>query len=64
MKHKYRIQVQSVPGPFAQYGPWWITAWVDDDEDLLHGAVRELKRGAFHDRTLDMWRVVSSERIS
>ena len=53
--NKYEVHMRSVPGHYAQYDGS-LTVWANDDSDAIERAFRELKRGAFPDRSRDMWR--------
>lgn len=59
---RYIVTMKSVPGFYAQYGPGDVAVWARDDEEAIDKAFRELKRGAFPDRSRDMWRVLAVRR--
>lgn len=55
---RYAVTLKSTPGFYAQYGPADVTVFAADEDEAVDKAFRELKRGAFPDRTRDMWRVL------
>lgn len=58
---KYTVWIRSVPGMYEQYsGP--VTVYADNDSEAEEMALLKLKRGAFPDRSCDMWRVEKVER--
>lgn len=59
---RYVVTLQSTPGFYAQYGPGDVIVWAADEDDAVERAYRELKRGAFPDRSRDMWRVLGVQR--
>ncbi len=60
--NKYKVYIRSKPGMYEQYS---MCVRVDayNDEDAIDQALLKLKRGAFPDRTRDMWRVEKVERL-
>ena len=61
LKH-YAVHMASVPGFYAQYDGE-VKVWAEDEEQAVERAFRELKRGAFSDRSRSMWRVNKVERL-
>lgn len=57
---RYAVTLKSVPGFYAQYGPADVFVFAEDEEAAIDRAFRELKRGAFPDRSRDMWRVIGA----
>lgn len=58
---KYEVWMRSRPGMYAQYDGK-VTVYADNDEDAIDMALLKLKRGAFPDRSRDMWIVEKVER--
>lgn len=57
---RFKVSIKSVPGFYAQYSGD-VEVFAKDVDDAVDTALTKLKRGAFQDRTNDMWRVVSVE---
>lgn len=64
-KAKYRCNMQSRSGMYAQYDGH-VDVWCDtnDWDDVFAAAVRELKRTAFPDRSAAMWKMLDFYRIA
>lgn len=64
-RRRYRVQLESVPGMYAQYDGH-VDVWCDTDDwdDLFAAAVRELRRTSFPDRGAGAWRMVGFEPIA
>ena len=60
--NKYSVWLRSRPGFYERYDGK-VDVWAENDDDAIERAFRELKRGAFPDRSRDMWRVDRVERI-
>ena len=60
---RYAVKLCSKAGPYAQYGPGEVKVWAEDEESAVDKAFRELKRGAFPDRSREMWRVLDVRRV-
>jgi hypothetical protein len=60
--HKYKVHMTSTPGFYAQYNGS-VDVWAKDEEDAIEKAFRELKRGAYPDRSRNMWKVNRVECI-
>lgn len=58
---QYRVWMRSKPGMYAQYDGK-VDVWAEDEDDAIARAFRELKRGAFPDRSPAMWQVERVER--
>jgi hypothetical protein len=58
----YKVWMCSKSGPYAQYDGA-VKVRASNDEDAIEEAFRILKRGAFPDRSRDMWRVQRVERV-
>lgn len=58
---QYTVAMRSLGGPYEQYRGV-VKVWATDHDDAIEQAFRELKRGAFPDRSRDMWRVESVTR--
>ena len=58
---RYRVEMESKPGMYAQYSGE-LTVFCNENEtepqDIFWAAVRELRRTAFSDRGADCWRMV------
>lgn len=54
--HRWRVDFESVPGVCAQYAPS-IVVVAPDEATAIDRAYQRLRRGAFPDRTRDMWTV-------
>lgn len=63
-RRRYRVEMESVPGMYAQYDGH-VDVWSDTDDwdDLFAAAVRELRHTSFPDRGASAWRMVGFERI-
>jgi tRNA(Ile)-lysidine synthase TilS/MesJ len=59
---KYNVWIRSVPGFFAQYDGK-VTVFAENEDDAVERAFNKLKRGAFPDRSRDMWKVDKVERV-
>lgn len=59
--HRYVVTLQSRPGMYAQYGGD-VKVWASDEDEAVDNAFRELKRGAFFDRSREMWKVINVRR--
>lgn len=57
----YRVHMRSVPGFYEQYDGH-VDVRAHNDDEAIERAFRDLKTGAFPDRSRSMWRVVSVER--
>jgi hypothetical protein len=54
--------MRSVPGFYEQYDGK-VDVWAEDDEQAKERAFAELKRGAFPERSRDMWKVERIEKL-
>ena len=61
--HQYVVTLKSRAGMYEQYGPGDVKVWALDEAEAVEKAFRELKRGAFPDRSRDMWVVLAVRRI-
>jgi hypothetical protein len=61
MNH-YAVSISSVPGFCAQY-EGDVKVYAEDEDQAIERAFRELKRGAFPDRSRSMWKVRGVSRI-
>ena len=59
---KYYVWVRSKPGFYAQYDGK-VNVFAEDDDEAIEKALQRLERGAFKDRTRDMWIIEKVERI-
>jgi hypothetical protein len=59
---KYAVHISSRAGFYAQYDGD-VKVWAADEEEAIERAFRELKRGAFPDRSRSMWKVNKVECI-
>ena len=60
--YKFQVWMRSVPGMFAQYDGK-VDVYAEDAEGAIEKAHQKLKRGAFPDRSRDMWKVEKVERV-
>jgi len=60
---KFRVHARSVAGMYAQYDGH-IDVWAYNFHDAEDEAFKALKRGAFPERSRDMWRFHRIERIA
>lgn len=56
----FRVWIRSVAGFYAQYDGY-VDVYADDIEQAEERAFLKLKRGAFPDRSRDMWNVEKIE---
>lgn len=59
---KYRVWMRSAPGFYEQYSGK-VDVFAESEDQAIDRAFQELKRGAFPDRSRNMWRVEKVERI-
>jgi hypothetical protein len=59
---RYAVHMASAPGFYAQYDGE-VKVWAEDEDQAVERAFRELKRGAFPDRSRSMWKVGKVERL-
>ena len=60
--NEYRVYIKSVPGFYAQYNGH-VDVFADDVGEAVEKALLKLKRGAFKDRSSDMWKIIKIEVV-
>lgn len=60
--YRFRVWMRSVPGFYEQYDGK-VDVWADDESQAEDRAFAELKRGAFPDRSRNMWKVERIEKL-
>lgn len=60
--YKYRVWLRSMPGMYAQYDGK-VEVYASGSNEAIDRAFDKLKRGSFPDRSRDMWKIESVERV-
>ncbi len=60
--NRYCVWVRSVPGFYEQYNPK-EEVFAKNEDEAIEQALKNLKRGAFPERSKNMWRIEKVERV-